>query len=204
MSSSDTPLFERHEPEDVLDLISQYPLAWLEAAGPRAETSLLMPLLAERDGDGRLVSLLGHVPRSHPVVAALETDSRALILVNGPQGYISPTWVRDRRWAPTWNFAQLRIEAEVRFDGELTGEALARLVDTMEAGRPDRWSVDELGDRYAALASRVIGFRARVSRLTVRFKLGQDERPEILADILARVPDLALAAWMRRFNRGRF
>lgn len=196
-------LFERYTDADVLDLIAQYPLAWIQASRASAETTLLMPMLAERGTDGCLVRLLGHLPRRHAIVAALTANPRALFLFTGPHGYISPTCVRDRRWAPTWNFAQVRIEADVRFEPQSTGEALAELVEAMESMRQDRWHLSELGERYEGLASRVVGFRAEVRVVAGRFKLGQDERPEILEDILAHVTDPALAAWMRRFNRER-
>jgi transcriptional regulator len=126
-----------------------------------------------------------------------------LVLFQGPQGYISPGWVRDRTWGPTWNYAQLRIEAEVRFDPDGGDAALAALVQAMEAGRDAPWRVDALGSRYRPMEQAIIAFRARITALRGRFKLGQDERPEILADILARLPDPALARWMRRFNKGR-
>jgi transcriptional regulator len=166
-------------------------------------TTLLMPLLAVRSAGGCPMSLLGHLPRRHAIVSALAGEPRAFFLFTGPHGYISPTWVRDRRWAPTWNFAQVRIEADVHFEPNRTGEALAELVEVMEAGRPDRWQIAELGDRYEQLATQVIAFRADIRVVAGRFKLGQDERPEILADILEHVTDPALADWMRRFNRHR-
>ncbi|PTQ11800.1 transcriptional regulator [Sphingomonas oleivorans] len=196
-------LFEHYSDADVVDLIHDYPLAWVSAGDGDARHASLLPLLVEQDGDRRVARLLGHMARSNPLYATLTANPRALILFQGPQGYVSPGLVSDRSWVPTWNFAQLRIEAEVRFEPEGGDAALAALVEAMEAGRPEPWHVEESGARYRGMERAIIAFRAEVRVVRGRFKLGQDERPEILAEILRNHPDPALTAWMRRFNPGR-
>jgi transcriptional regulator len=49
----------------------------------------------------------------------------------------------------------------------------------------------------------VIGFRATIVEVAARFKLGQDERPEVLEDIVAGFTGTGLASWMQRFNADR-
>lgn len=191
--------FTRYLPADVRDLIAEYPLAWVCAAGGEADQASLLPLLGEYDEEGRLVRLLGHMARRNPLAERLLADPRVLILFNGPHAYISPEHAGLRDWAPTWTFAQLRIEAELVFEPEHTGQALAELVDTMESGRIAPWAVSELGARYPGMAAAIIGFRARVTKVLGQFKLGQDERPDVLEAILASIDDPALCRWMRRF-----
>ena len=195
-----TSPFSRYEAADVRDLIAEYPLAWVCAAGGEAEQASLLPLLGEYDGEGRLVRLLGHMARRNLLVERLQADPRVLILVSGPHAYVSPEHAGRRDWGPTWNYAQLRIEAELVFEPEQTGAAITELVDAMEQGRSDPWSSSELGERYSGMEAMVIGFRATVTKLHGLFKLGQDERPEVLASILATIGDPALVRWMRRFN----
>jgi len=195
--------FERFVPQDAVDLIGEYPLAWLCAHSADAGLPSLLPLLAETDGEGRLVALIGHMARRNPLHAALVADPRALILFTGPQSYVSPAHVSDPDWGPTWNYAQLRIEAEIRFDDEGGDAALAQLLAAMEEAAPTGWTPDSLGARYRPMERAIIAFRAEITRLEGRFKLGQDERPEMLRDIVQRHPDAALTRWMRRFNAGR-
>ncbi len=195
--------FEQYDDADVRDLISEYPMAWLLAASGRADQTALLPLLGEYDDAGALVSLLGHIPRRHPLVPALQADARMLVLFQGPHAYISPGQVGIANWAPTWNFAQLSIEAELDFLPDETGSALTALVGVMERGRPAPWDVSAMGERYEMLATRVVGFRARVGRVVGRFKLGQDERPEVRETIIGSLGDTPLARWMRRFEKKR-
>ena len=196
-------LFESFTDADIRDLITAYPLAWVSAVGGSRTEASLLPLLPELDADGRLVSLLGHMARNNALVHAFNRDPRALILVTGPHGYMSPELVTDRGWAPTWNYAQLRIQAEIRFDDHGADSALETLVATMEAGRDRPWNVGEMGVRYSGMARAVIAFHARIGKIEGRFKLGQDERPEVLIEILRNRPDDDLSHWMRRFNSDR-
>lgn len=192
-------LFRPREDAQIADLIHQYPLAWVTARGATPAAASPLPLLADVDGEGRVVTLLGHMARSNPLVAALEADPRALILFQGPQSYISPNWAGERTWGPTWNYAVITIEAEVELRPDLNDHALERLVNAVEQNHQQPWKVAEMGPRYEKLVQYIVAFEAKVTRLDARFKLGQDERPEIFANILdALGPDDDLAGWMRR------
>lgn len=193
-----TGAFDRFDASDVRDLLAAYPLAWVIAPGTGAQS--LLPLLGEYDADGRLTHLLGHMGRSNPLHANLTADPTATILINGPQGYVSPDHAGRRNWGPTWNYAQLAITAEIAFLPDESAHALDALTQAMEG---DRWSARELGPRYHGMAAAIIAFRARVTTLTGRFKLGQDESDDTFAEILRTHPDAALVTWMRRFRRER-
>lgn len=200
---SKTPLFERFDDADVRALIETYPLAWVCAGSAAAIEASLLPLIGVYDDAGRLTAMIGHLMRSNPLYPALTRDPGATILFAGPDAYVSPEHARRRDWAPTWNYAQLKIGAEIAFDENLTEYSLKVLIDAMEATRERPWDVGELGGRYYDLLGRIIGFRAEVTGLSGKFKLGQDEDPPTLNAILANLPDAAMAAWMRRFNQRR-
>jgi len=183
---------------EVARLIDEHPFAWIVA---RADPSLAtpMPMLVETGADGAPVALVGHLPRAHTLVAALLGDPAATFLFQGPHGYITPAWLSDQDWAPTWNFAIATIDGDVTFDDVLTDAALAQLVAHMERG-PKPWTTAAMGDRYAVLRSRVIGFRVAIGAIRPRFKLGQDEKPAVRDEILSGLGDVPMADWMRRFG----
>ncbi|MBO9499566.1 MAG: FMN-binding negative transcriptional regulator [Novosphingobium sp.] len=195
--------FPDGNPDQLLKLIADYPLAWLVAGSPGAFDALPLPLLAETDGEGRLTALIGHCSRRNAQVETLRREPRALALFSGPQGYVSPDMVRQPKWVPTWNYAVAAIAVDVEFTDAETGEAVERLVTHAEKGRANPWTIADAGERAAPLLARVIGFRAHVRAVTASFKLGQDESVETLADILDRLEDPALASWMAMFNRDR-
>ncbi len=183
---------------DIADLIAAYPLAWVVSEGDAGHESTPLPLLAETDGDGRIVSLFGHFALRNPQVRALERRPRATFLFQGPQAYVSPRLVSQPQWGPTWNYAVVKFEGEVTFVPDETEASVRQLTDAMEAGADTPWQVEQLGERYDQLIRHIIAFRATVGEPNARFKLGQDERPSVFDDILANHPDAALTDWMRR------
>ncbi len=193
-------LFDQFQNEDVRALVEAFPLAWVCGGAADAMDASLLPLVGEYDADGRLVALIGHLMRSNPLYHTLQADGRATILFKGPDAYVSPQHAGLRNWGPTWNYAQLKIGADVVFDDALTEPSLQILIAAMETGRPDPWNVPELGPRYTGMLTHIIGFRATVTRLSGVFKLGQDEKDSTLASILGSLPDADTVAWMRRFN----
>lgn len=197
-SPSSSP-YEVYEAADVRDLIAEYPLAWVCAAG--SDDASLLPLVGVYGAEGELVELIGHFARTNPLGAALKKDSRATILFSGPAGYVSPNHAGRRNWAPTWNYAQIHVKAEITVDPDLTPSAVDMLVEHVEQAMPSPWTASELGERYDQLMPHIIGFRARVTALKAVFKLGQTENPETLRSILASLPQGELTAWMRRLNQ---
>src|SRR3546814_1669692 len=101
--------------------------------------------------------------RSNPLYSALRADVRATILFKGPDAYVSPEHAGERNWGPTWNYAQIKVGADVLLDEGLTEWSLQLLIDAMESGRAQPWAADELGERYGGMLQRIIGFRATVT-----------------------------------------
>jgi predicted FMN-binding regulatory protein PaiB len=206
--SGTTDVFAPKEEGQVLRLVLEHPLAWVVSQGGEGLRASPLPLRPRVGRGGRIEALEGHIPRSNPQFAALQGDGRALLLFAGPQGYISPSWVSNRTWAPTWNFAVVQFLVTIAFD-----ETPARLdahlhdlVEAMEHGRPGAWHPSEMGARYETLKRMIVPFDAKVIEQRARFKLGQDERDAVFAEItegLTRSGADALVAWMRELNPAR-
>jgi transcriptional regulator len=182
-------------------LVEHAPLAWVLASD--GYTGSQLPLLGEYGPSGELIGLIGHFAMANPLAAAFAANPLATILFNGPQGYVSPRVAGKSNWAPTWNHAHLRIRASVKIDPHFTQIAVSMLVDWMEASNLQPWTERELNERYGMLMGRIVGFKAQILDLNARFKLAQDEHPDVLSSILEHHPDEALAQWMRMFNKQR-
>lgn len=192
-------LFEPRRASDVADLVKAFPLCWVISGDAEHRYATPLPLLAETDDEGQVCSLFGHMARSNPQQAALESDPRASILCMGPQGYVSPGLVSSNlTWGPTWNYAVVRFETELRFDPEENDNALWRLAESLEG---DAWTPERMGDRYEKLKPRIVAFHARVLETHARFKLGQDENDTVFAEVVEGHPNRELADWMRRSRK---
>jgi transcriptional regulator len=201
-------IFAPKSDEQVLRLVREHPLAWVVSSDGGAFRATPLPLRPRVGTDGRIEALEGHMARSNPLCAALQRDARALLLFSGPQGYISPSWVSNRTWAPTWNYAVVQFLVTIAFE-ETPARLEAHLDDlvgAMERGRPGAWQRSEMGARYEAIKRMIVPFEARVVEQRAKFKLGQDERDVVFSEIteaLGRSDSDALLAWMRELNPGR-
>ncbi|MGH8186952.1 MAG: FMN-binding negative transcriptional regulator [Steroidobacteraceae bacterium] len=203
-----TNRFSPRSDQDVAQLVLSQPLAWIVSGADRDFRATLLPLRPEMDADGRVTQLVGHFARSNDHHNLLQRNPRAAILTLGANGYVSPSWIHDKTWAPTWNYASAQFLVELTFfeDAAQIEAHLRDLVTAMEAGRPSAWNIDQMGPRYVSLSKGVIGFRARVLETRAKFKLGQDERDEVFRDIAAGLSSMGqveLLQWMRTFNPGR-
>ena len=179
-------------------LVGEFPLAWVVTGRFNAA---LLPLLAEHGEDGTIASLLGHCGRRNLIVEDLRANPSALILFNGPDGYVSNRIVSEPDWGPTWNYAAIRFVVDIEFVQDETPAALDRLLDHMDGPADQRWTPRELGDRYRGMIERIIAFRAHVRDMRPSFKLGQDETRPIFDEIVARHSNRDLAAWMEALAR---
>lgn len=196
--------FSPRSPHDLPDLVRSQPLAWIVSGAAGNLQTTVLPVQLECDEAGQPLRLLGHFGRGNDHWRQLAAAPHATVLLLGPQGYISPSWFADRTQAPTWNFISARfdVDVEIRDTPQDADALLGGLVADMEAGRPAAWGIDDMGPRYDRLSQGVVGFHARIVQTASRFKLGQDERDDVFADILRGLQLTGrddLADWMRRF-----
>lgn len=192
-----TDLFVARDQADIAALVRANPLALVVSHGADAFRATPLPLLPEIGADGAIAAFLGHFALSNPQVALVRADPRALVIFQGPHGYISPSAVSNPTWAPTWNYAIAQFEVEIRLAPEENGPAIEQLVEAMEG---DRWSTARIGGRYERMLRHIVAFHADVLVTRARFKLGQDEPRETFAEICAAEGDTPLGAMMRAFG----
>lgn len=198
-------IFAPSDRRDLALFIEKHPLAHVVSASGDEIEATPLPLIAETDAAGGVVALIGHFACANRHVEMLRQTSRALCMFHGAHGYVSPSWMRDRTQAPTWNFETAHFVVDLTFakhESE-TAKAIELLLDAMEGHAPTRWRSHELGERYDRLLRGVIGFRAKVIDTRVKFKLGQNERDDVFADIVAglqRTGNASLAHAMVRAN----
>ena len=130
----------------------------------------------------------------------------ALIVINGPDSYVSPRYYADPAQVPTWNYLAIELEGPVRQidpDGLLAElEALtARQEARIAQGQP--WTMDKMpADTLRRMLGGITGFEMDVLAWRPTFKLSQnkpmDERARV-ADGLEAEGSTAIAQLMRAF-----
>jgi transcriptional regulator len=172
--------------EDEIDaLVASHPLAQVVSCHDGNLVATPIPLLLSRPVAGP-IELLGHLSKANPQVNDLRSGSTVLIIFQGADAYISPSWYRDRSKAPTWNYATVQFLASVEMLGDPDNghAAITALATTMEGGRRQPWTTSEMEGYDRALRG-ITTFRAKVIETRARFKLGQNDPLEKLQDSLA-------------------
>jgi transcriptional regulator len=139
-------------------------------------------------------ALHGHVARNNPQWK-LPARGEALVIVRGPDAYISPTFYATKaehgRVVPTWNYVTAHVYGEfvVHDDAEWTESVVRRLTQKHEAG-DHPWSVDDAPRAYVAGQLRaIVGVELVISRIEAKAKLSQNRSDEDIAGVIAGLRD---------------
>ncbi|MBU1332262.1 MAG: FMN-binding negative transcriptional regulator [Gammaproteobacteria bacterium] len=168
-----------------------------------------LPLLLVPD-EGEYGTLYGHFARANPQWRDLAEDSEVLVIFQGPEAYISPSWYAAKaehgKVVPTWNYISVQAHgrAEVFDDAERLLQLVSRLSALHEADRPQPWAVSDAPREYIdSMLRAIVGFALPIQRIEGKWKLGQNRssadqvgvREGLTASSDAR--DRELAAQMR-------
>lgn len=184
--------FSNVNPSDYHALVSQHPLAWI-VPHSRPEDAILMPALFEGHS---CENLFGHFPLRAPIISALREKPNATCFFLGPHHYISPEWVGNDDWVPTWNFTSVKVTGRIDIQEDKTRSCVERLVEHMQKSSASEWSIDRVEHRLDSLLAQITGFTLRVDKISPRFKLGQDETPETYSQIKKELAGHGLSKWM--------
>ena len=139
-----------------------------------------LPLLLEA-GEGPYGTLYGHFARANPQWRDLAEGSEALVIFQGAEAYISPSWYAAKaehgKVVPTWNYISVQAHgrAEVFDDAERLLQLVSRLSALHEAERPQPWAVSDAPRDYIdSMLRAIVGFALPIERLEGKWKLGQN------------------------------
>jgi transcriptional regulator len=139
-----------------------------------------LPLLLEA-GEGPYGTLYGHFARANPQWRDLAEGSPALVIFQGAEAYISPSWYAAKaehgKVVPTWNYISVQAHgrAEVFDDAERLLQLVSRLSALHEAERPQPWAVSDAPREYIdSMLRAIVGFALTIERLDGKWKLGQN------------------------------
>src|SRR5262245_17297520 len=137
-----------HFREDRLEvqhaLIRGHPLGLLITSGPSGLLANPVPCLVYPDASPNGTLRL-HLARANPHWRELATVEQCLVVFQGPQQYVTPSWYPTKRdtgkVVPTWNYVTVHAWGRPRVTDDPAW--LRRQVDDLtllnEGGRPEPW-----------------------------------------------------------------
>ena len=202
-----------------------HPNPMFRAKGSDAEQRALMLALVQEIGMGMVFGQTPNGPRvAHTALFSSDDSSvrfhiargnglakslhgmDALIVVNGPDAYVSPDWYDGPDQVPTWNYVSVELEGPVRAMDE---DGLIALLDDLSAVNEGRlapkkpWTRDKMNQaKFDRMLGAITGYEMEVKAWRPTLKLSQNktetERLRV-ADELEKLGKKALAHLMREW-----
>jgi len=202
------PAFREDRPELLHAAIRAHPLATLVTHGASGLAANLVPFTLVPGEDGPDL-LRAHLARANPQLADLRAGGEALVIFQGPQAYVTPSWYPSKREhgkvVPTWNYILVQAHGRPRVidDADWLRTQIDALTKLQEAGRADPWAVtDAPPDYVAAQLKGIAGVEIAVERIEGKWKASQNQpaanREGVVAGLRAQDPASLMAAAMER------
>jgi transcriptional regulator len=182
------PHFREDRIEVQHGLIRAHPLGLLITAGPGGLIANPFPFLLDAEASGQEESGKGtlrlHIARPNPQWRELEAVDECLIVFQGPQDYVTPSWYATKRETgkvvPTWNYATVHAWGRPRImnDDAWLRRQIEDLTRSRESRRAEPWQVDDAPAEFVAAQMRgIVGVEIVISRIEGKWKMSQN-RPE--------------------------
>ncbi|MFB9312068.1 FMN-binding negative transcriptional regulator [Nocardioides plantarum] len=200
-----TPPFNRTDDEaELRGLVAGVRVGWLVTSrAGEAPAASFLPLVWHAD------TVVAHLAKANPHWREIEDDSPALLIVTGPDAYVSPSWYAAKaehgKVVPTWNYSAVHLTgtARVHHEPAWLRSAVTSLTDEHEAPRDQPWQVDDAPDPFIEGQLRgIVGIELTVTGVEGKAKLSQNrsvaDREGVVEGLRAdgRSGDLAVAEAM--------
>lgn len=204
--------FAISDPTLAAEIMRQHGFALLVTAPGGLPRATHLPFLHEPEPAPH-GTLFAHMARANPqwrdFARLAAEDGEALVIFQGPHGYISPNWYEPGPAVPTWNYVAVHAYGLPRLieDPAAVRAHQERLVETMEANSETPWSMAAQEDKYIRRMLRgIVAFEMPVTRLEAKAKLSQNksaaDRRGVVAALEAggRPGNRELAETMRKLS----
>lgn len=174
------PAFREDRPNILYEAIRIHPLGTLVTYGASGLMANVVPFTLRVDPP--VAVLRAHLARANEQVAHLQEGSPILVIFQGPQAYISPSWYATKREhgkvVPTWNYVivQVRGTPVIIESQDWLRDQIDELTAIHERGRVEPWSLnDAAADFVAGQMKGIIGLEIPVEGIEGKWKVSQNQ-----------------------------
>jgi transcriptional regulator len=160
-------------------LMRARPLATLVSAGELGLYATHLPTVLKPEGPFGAIEC--HLARANPHWKDLAAGGEALMMFQGPEAYITPSWYPSKaehgKTVPTWNYAAVHAYGRpaVMQDAAWLRRHVGELTDQQERSEAQPWAVSDAPERYVeAMLRGIVGFRFEITRLEGKWKMSQN------------------------------
>ena len=161
-------------------LIRAHPLGLLVTVGSAGIEANPIPFVLDSAASS-LGLLKAHLSRANPQWRTFDPEQEALVVFQGPETYITPSWYAAKREhgkvVPTWNYAIVQAHGRltIRDDPDWLLRQIGAMTDAQEAPRAEPWAVSDAPPPFvAAQLKGIVGIEIEIARIEGKWKVSQN------------------------------
>jgi transcriptional regulator len=172
--------FEETRVEVLHRLIHDHPLGALVTFGADGLNANHVPFEIDPD-PAPFGTLRAHVARANPVWREFSKEVEPLVIFQGAQSYITPSWYQTKKETgkvvPTFNYIVVHAYGTMRVfeDSAWLRKFVGGLTDRFEASRAQPWAMTDAPEDFIAMQLRaIVGIEIQLTRLIGKWKTSQN------------------------------
>lgn len=184
--------FRELEPSWELELLDTSPFALLVNTIAGVPVATHLPVVIEPEDRERAANgldgtrILGHLARENHQWQRAD-DADVLLVIGGPNAYVSPVVYSDLPAAPTWNYASVHVTGSLRWihDTDEMMRIIDLTIDRTEVNEGTEWDREPSRPYFERIIRGIVGFEVEVSSSDATFKFSQDQPPHRRHEVVA-------------------
>jgi transcriptional regulator len=163
-------------------LIKAHPLGLLVTHGSTGLIANPIPFILD-EAASPYGTLRAHLSRANPQWRDFDPDQEALVVFQGVETYITPSWYEAKREhgkvVPTWNYAMVQAYGRMRVmdDPAWLMKQITAMTLAQESARPQPWAVgDAPEDFLASQLKGIVGVEIEITRIEGKWKVSQNRQ----------------------------
>lgn len=131
--------------------------------------------------------VFGHLAKQNPQCSELD-GQEVLITLEGPHGYVSPSWY-SARGVPTWNYQALHIygHAKIFTDSDQLKDMVDLLTEKYESAFEQPWQPEYKASMLVA----IVGLEITIGEIQCQYKLSQNRSSQDRGQVIEQLKSLA-------------
>jgi transcriptional regulator len=168
--------FKETDPDILYSFISEHNFGIVFTETKTGPMATHLPFMVNREEK----TLIAHFAKANKQWQHTQTNKELLIVFQGPHGYISPSWYKEKNTVPTWNYAAVHAYGNPVIIHGL--DDLRAMVDSLthhhEESIDSDWDYESAYKKRDRLLKGIVGLKVTITQLEGQFKFNQNRSTE--------------------------
>jgi transcriptional regulator len=184
------PLHKNENLPELHALIKERVFGLLITSGAEGLVANSVPFVLDTSAS-RLGVLKVHIARANPQWRDLQERPDALVVFEGHDHYITPSWYATKRETgkvvPTWNYTMVQAKGHAKvMDDAWLARQIEELTRTLEGRRKEPWAVSDAPAEFIAMQRRaIVGIEIEILDIRGKWKVSQNRPAADRAGVVA-------------------